>query len=109
MSKRHDHHPSGHILVVINDCENYRQCITQYESSHADTLIKFIIYPNSNQAWSVRTITDQFFKNRHDLLSPEKMLKHVSKPEEVVFVHNKLFIGSAKTLETALEMAVVSL
>ena len=95
MSQRHEYHPSGQILVVMPDCHAYRQGISQYESSHPDTLIKFIVYPNNPQTWSIRTIGDQFFKNRRDLLPFGTMRNHVSKPEEVEFIHKKLFIGSA--------------
>jgi uncharacterized UPF0160 family protein len=68
-----------------------------------DSTIKFIIYRSSKE-WRIRTISNNFI-SRLDLLSKEELLKILSKPEELEFVHNKLFIASTKTFDTALEIA----
>jgi len=110
MSERFNYHSSGEIVVVKNDCNTWRKCIDMYEKDHPqETTVKFIIYESANKNWNVRTISDQLFQNRKNLLPLEHIKKEIKMPDDVIFVHNKLFIGASKTIETAIDMAIISL
>src|SRR5271155_3775956 len=105
MHERYSYNLNGDILVIKNDCNNWRQCITTYETNNPlENKVKFIIYPNSNNAWSIRALSEQQFKNRVDLLPLEILKSKMNKPEELTFVHAKLFIASALTIETCIEV-----
>ncbi len=101
--------PTDRYLVVRTDCNNWRKGIQLYEDTHLDRLpILFLIYPNSNATWNIRTLSDQQFKSRQDLLPLSQLQKLVTCPDEITFIHTKLFIGASLTLETAIEMAQFS-
>ena len=111
IENRYKTHPSGKIIVCENDCNSWRKCLQMCENKDTSIKIEFICYKNSNETWNVRAVSDigQLFKNRRNLLPEDEIKLKVTKPEEIIFVHNKLFIGGAKTVETTIEMASASL
>lgn len=110
LNERLNYSSTGEIVVIKEDCNSWRKCIAMYENEHEkETKVKFIVYPSNNKAWNVRAISDLLFTNRRNLLPLEQIKQYLNKPEEVIFVHNKLFIASATTLETAIQIAIVSL
>lgn len=110
MKKRFKYDKSGQILVVKRDCNSWRTCISGYESKHPDEAqIKFIIYPSVNKTWNIRGISDRQFRSRRDLLPLDEIKKYVSLTDEVTFVHIKLFIGTASSLQTCIEMGIASI
>jgi uncharacterized UPF0160 family protein len=109
MKNRFNDHISGKIVIVEQNCINWRKCLGIYEGEHPDEpKISFIVYKGNN-SWNVRAISDQLFINRENLLPTEEMLKSVKVPDDIIFVHVKLFIAASKTIQTAIEMAIVSL
>ncbi len=110
MKSRFEYHASGEIVVVKQDCNNWRKCLGLYETDHPEEKkIKFIVYQGNNNCWNVKAISDQLFLNRQNLLPIEEMKKNVVVSSDIIFVHNKLFIGASKTIETAINMAIISL
>lgn len=108
MKERFTYDKSGRTVVIKKDCNSWRQCISKYEYKYPDVRVIFVIYPHIGNTWSIRTMSDQRFKNRRDLLSQDDMVKKISRPEELIFVHTKRFVGAATTLETCIEMGMVS-
>lgn len=109
MRERHVYDKSGRIVVIKTDCNSWRQCIGKYEYKHPEEVrVNFVIYPHTGNTWSIRTMSDQRFKNRKDLLAYDDMIKKVTKPAEITFIHTKRFIGAATTLETCIEMGMIS-
>jgi len=102
---------SGQILVIKKDCSNWQKCLMDIEKevglSGDSEIIKFVIYRSSKE-WRVRTISCNFV-SRKNLLPKYELEKRITNPLEIEFVHNKLFIASATTFETALEIAKESL
>lgn len=110
MKERFSYDKSGFITVIKVECDSWKQCLREYEHKNpGEPKINFIVYPNASHTWNIRTISDQQFKTRKDLLSFEELKKLVSKPYEVIFVHTKLFVGGAETIETCVEMGKASL
>ena len=87
-------------IVVDFDCINWYKCVDTYCKSNQKQHFDWIIYKDSSN-WRIRTIT----KNSKKLHTEEYYKQHVTKPDEIIFVHKGLFIGCAKTLKTVLEMA----
>lgn len=117
MASRYSFHPSGQILCYDKDNYLCSGAIKRYETKHPDEFssndikIKFFVYPISSGQYRVGTIQGANYTKRMSLLSEDKM-KELMTPKlasDIVFVHARgLFIGGAKTLETAKEMAVLS-
>ena len=104
----------GYYVSKFN-CINVNNDSLQYETfKRASNFIwgeiraNFVIYPYTGNTWSIRTISDQRFKNRKDLLTYNDMIKKVTRPSEIVFIHTKHFIGTATTLESCIEMGMIS-
>jgi uncharacterized UPF0160 family protein len=110
MKNRFDISETGEILKVDSYCHNGLTCIIRYEQEHFDMdekNIKFIIYP-SEKGWMVLTISKDFV-SRKKLMPINDLQLLLSDPEKLIFVHNKLFIASATDLNTAIEIAQLSL
>lgn len=99
------------ILLIRSECNNWQKCVIEYEKNNNleanNDNIKFVIYRSSRE-WRIRTVSNGFF-SRTPLLPSDKLLKLLSNPSDLIFVHNKLFIASSKTYETAIEIAKLSL
>lgn len=110
MKERYSYDKSGTIIVIKEECNSWKQCLRDYEHKNStEAKIIFIVYPNASNTWNIRTISDRQFKTRKDLLPFDELKKRVPKPYEIIFVHNKLFIGGAETIETCVEMGKASL
>lgn len=110
MIDRFQHYPTGEIIVVDQDCNNWRKCLSNYENKNVGQLLaKFIVYKNANNSWNIKTISDQLFKNRLNLLESSIMKNMLSNPKDFIFVHNNLFIAGCSTLESTIEMGRFSL
>lgn len=109
IADRFRHSKTGEILVVTKDCSNYLECIKRCEKSteFKGENIKYIIYPSGIQ-WRIKTISDRKIMRR-PLKSDVELKQRISNPSDLIFVHKALFIGGAKTLESAIEMAQYSL
>lgn len=90
------------IVVVKEDIVTWLDCIKEYEKTNSKK-VKFIVYP-SNEEWRVKSIF-----NRHNLKTQEELSTLMSNPQDIIFVHKKQFIGSCKTIKSAIEMAEYSL
>lgn len=109
MKERFSYDKFGRIVVIKTDCNSWRQCIGKYEYNHPkEVKVNFVIYPQSGNTWNIRTMSDQRFKNRKDILAYDDMIKKVTRPEEIIFIHMKHFIGVATTLETCIEIGLLS-
>lgn len=99
------------ILLIRSECNNWQKCVMEYEKKHSldgdDKNIKFVIYRSSRE-WRIRAVANGF-SSRRSLLQVDKLTKRLSNPSDLLFVHNKLFIASAKTYETAVEIGRLSL
>lgn len=97
-------------IVVDYHCTNWAKCIFKYENDNNisdNDKIKFVIYECDN-VWRIRAIQNIIFVSRKNLLPKEDLAKIIDNPDDIVFIHNKLFIGAAKTLQTAKDIAYLS-
>lgn len=117
MKTRFDFHSSGQILCYESDNYLSASAIKRYEKEHKDEFpdhnskIKFIVYPISSGDYRVGTIQGVNYTKRMPLLPENKMRENMSSElaSDIVFVHARgLFVGGAKTLETAKAMAICS-
>lgn len=92
-------------IVVEFDCVNWYKCIEKYMSENKKQVeLDWIIYKDDKN-WRIRTVNKYSKK-----LKPEEYLKtNMSKPDELIFVHKGLFIASATTLDTIIEIANLSI
>lgn len=81
-------------------------------------VVKYVLYPEKgNKGWRVQAVpsNEGAFSLRKGLKEDWRGIKQqdelikVSGINDIVFVHNSGFIGGAKSLESALKMAVMSL
>jgi len=101
--------PHENIVVIEKDCNNWLQCLKDYESNNRlGETIKFVIYKNDNQ-WRIKTITTIGFNRRKSLLSYDELIDRVSNKDDLIFVHKAKFIASSKNLNCAMEVAKLSL
>lgn len=117
MKTRFEFHSSGQILYYNSDNYLITNAIKRYEKEHSDEFpdhnskIKFIIYPISSGDYRVGTIQGVNYTKRMALLPRDKMKELMSEElaSDIVFVHARgLFVGGAKTLETAKAMVICS-
>ena len=71
-------------------------------------ILFFAIY-KINTEYRVRAIENERFNPRKKLRTEKYLLKNLSSSDDLIFVHKERFIGSAKTIETAREIAKLSL
>jgi uncharacterized UPF0160 family protein len=111
MEERFTNSKFGEFIIIKENCNNWFKCIIDYEKRNiykkGEKQLKYIIYPSNNE-WRIKTISFKF-KARKNLLSYDELKKKVRNPDNLKFVHKALFIGSAKDLITAIEMATISL
>lgn len=109
MQSIREHDINGQILVIKKPCYNWRKCLTDYERKNPTRQkIYFVIIPEKNN-WRISAIGHRRFQYRKKLLSFDEMIKKITKPSEVKFIHTQLFIGISTTLETCIEMGKLSL
>lgn len=117
MKTRFDFHSSGQILYLERDNFLSSGAIKRYEKSHPDEFpdhdskIKFLVYPISSGEYRVGTIQGANYTKRMALLPQERLQELISEElgKDIIFVHARgLFVGGAKTLETAKAMVVCS-
>ena len=81
-------------------------------------VVKFILFPDTSgsEGWRVQAVPDKLegFSNRKSLKKEWRGISQqdfavISGIEDVVFCHASGFIGGAKSYESALKMAVISL
>jgi len=97
------------VICVEKNCSNWLKCIHEYEKKNnaiGETL--FAIY-KINTEYRVRAIENERFNPRKKLRTEKYLLKNLSSSDDLIFVHKERFIGSAKTIETAREIAKLSL
>lgn len=100
-------HPE--ILIVKENCTNWVKSIKKYENLNNETKIKFIIYPDNNK-WKVRTIpSDDRIPFKSRLLLKSKRELNLDNPEELIFIHKNRFIASCLSIQTAYQVAELSL
>lgn len=91
------------IMIIDTDCPNWLYCLRNIEKEDRKTA--FVLYKGENDDWVVKAINcAEKFKCRA-YLQPADAYPF----EGVIFVHQKGFIGIAKNLETAKEMALYSI
>lgn len=99
-------------IYVKEDVVQWQKCLFNCETD--DKKILFCIYETqpildpktklfSPIEYRIKAISVDF-KNRCSLLSMEELDAVVDVPEDIIFVHEKRFIGSAKSLATAISM-----
>lgn len=115
MGNRFDNSDTGEIIVIPCDCPNWLYCIRQYENKNSypddNHNIKYIIYPNNKDDWRIRSMPGiEQFQNRKNLKGVDEILcsnKYIQ--NDIIFIHEKKFIGGAKNLLTAIKIAQISL
>lgn len=115
MAARFEYNSNGKILVMDreNDCPFWRESIGKYEREfkiHNNQQITYIVY-RCDKNWRVKTISDDRFHARRNLMSEKRLMKPdvLTNSDDIVFVHKGLFLVCTKTLETAIEVAQKSL
>jgi uncharacterized UPF0160 family protein len=109
-------HESGKILFLKTSCPWKEHLFNLEEDMNMLGEIQFVIYGSYNEGFRVQTVPLSLgnFKFRRGLkeswrgVKPEDIRKE-SGIEDLVFVHNSGFIGGAKSFESAVKMAVISL
>ena len=103
----------GQIIYINKNCTNWLRCIHEYEKNNKiEGIVKFVIYKvdgKKDSEFRVKTLEKERFEPRKKLESETYLRSVLKNPDEMKFVHKALFIGSATTFETALEMALLSL
>lgn len=111
LDKRYELSKTGEFFVVNQDCNNWLQCIMKYEKEHPykkdELSIKFIIYP-SDKKWRIKTISDNK-KMRHALKPEDELKSKLTHSNKLEFVHKELFIAGTFDVETAIEIAKISI
>lgn len=111
LDNRYNMSKSGEFIVIDQDCNNWFQCIFEYEKTHPyktnEKILKFIIYP-SDKKWRIRTISDNR-KMRLPIKSENELKLKLKHPSNLEFVHKELFIAGAIDVETAIEIANISI
>jgi len=115
---RYEVHESGEILRFENPCA-WKDSVYEIEKkNNCVGSIKFVLFSDKSggEGWRVQAVSvDQgSFSNRKSLKKEwrgisQEAFAQVSGMPDVVFCHGAGFIGGAKSYESALKMAVLSL
>lgn len=114
---RHEFHKSGEILLLKKFCP-WKGNLSEIEKeTQTEGLIKFVIFADGNgSAFRVSTVPPK--ADSFDMRVPLKKewrglrddeLKKVSGFDDAIFVHNTGFIGGAKSQQSAVRMAELSI
>lgn len=116
VKKRMEVDPSGKIIVLSQFCP-WKEHLYNVESDEdIENTIEFVIFVDSSGSWRVSTVpvTSTSFKFRKGL--PEELrglrdeeLSEKSGVPDCIFIHAAGFIGGAKSKESALKLAKMSL
>ncbi|KAK5963195.1 Myg1p PWA37_004906 [Arxiozyma heterogenica] len=116
IKKRMEVDPSGKIIVLSQFCP-WKEHLYNVESDEdIENTIEFVIFIDSSGSWRVSTVpvTSTSFKFRKGL--PEELrglrdeeLSEKSGVPDCIFIHAAGFIGGAKSKESALKLAKMSL
>lgn len=110
MHDRYMYEKSGCIIVVKSDCNSWKQCVKKYERKFPmEQKAKFIVYRQTDTTWGIRALSDGTFVNRMNILPADELKKELSHPSDLVFVHNNAFLAVASTMETCIEIGILSL
>lgn len=99
------HQRNPQILEFDN---HFEYSMMKYIKTYEKTKILFLVYPSFDQ-WNCKAIPENNFKKRAEVQDIEYLRNVVKNPNDILFVHNKKFIAAAKTKETALEIAKLSI
>lgn len=109
-------HPSGEILVMKQNCPYMEHVFALEKERGEEGKTKFVVVENSDGSWRVRAMNagPGTFEVRKKILANclglrDEELSRASGIEGCIFVHINGFIGSNKTKEGALKMAIQSL
>jgi uncharacterized UPF0160 family protein len=102
---------SPEILIFKEKYENWASCLLKYEEKHpykeGEKKLQYIIYPSADK-WYVKAISSRG-KIRNQI-KPENIIKpKLLHPDQLVFIHKDLFVAEATTIETAIEIAKISI
>lgn len=116
VSKRAEVDASGKIIVLSQFCPWKEHLYTVEKENGIEGQIEFVIFVDSSGSWRVSTVpvSSTSFQFRRGL--PEKLrglrdeeLSQASGVPDCVFIHAAGFIGGAKSKQSALELAKMSL
>ena len=109
-------HPSGEILLMKQNCPYMEHVFALEKERGEEGKTKFVVVENSDGSWRVRAMNagPGTFEVRKKILANclglrDEELSKASGIEGCIFVHINGFIGSNKTKEGALKMAIQSL
>lgn len=119
MKSRHTNDKSNNILVISAPCINWRFCLRLYEKTMDipyNNRIKFIIYKaNDGKSsddkipnWKIRGISKNN-KFGNFILPKNQLIKQMINPNNLTFVHKSLFIAGSKDVDSAIDIAQLSL
>lgn len=115
--KRSDVHESGKIVLLEGEGCPWKEHLLNIEKELGiENEIKFVLVKTKSEGYRVQTVPDSpgSFDFRKGLCKAwrgkdiEELIK-ISQISDIIFVHNSGFIGGAKSFESAIKMAVLSL
>ena len=116
IEKRNENHESGQIIVLSKGCQFKEHLINIEIELKIENLVKFVISQFSEFDFRVHTVPKDLgsFEFRKGLCKNWRgkeldELKNLSKIDDIIFCHPTGFIGGAKSLNSALLMAKLSL
>lgn len=115
-ASRHTFHSSGQIMLLDKFCPWKGNVFEIEKEEKKEGELKFVIFADQNGSWRVSTVppSAESFDMRVPLKAEwrglrDSELQGVSGFEDAVFVHNTGFIGGAKTQQSAVRMAELSI
>ncbi len=115
VENRFEVHPSGKI-IILEKCCPWKEHLYELEKQYGDVEIIYVLYSsneNDHRVICVPVEPGSFvcrkFLHKKWRGIREQQLEEISGLTGINFCHQNGFIGGAKTKETALEMAVISL
>lgn len=116
IDNRFDVHKSGSV-ICLDTCCPWKEHLCEIEKAmNIEGQIKFVLYKDTNEGYRIQTVplSQGSFQFRHGIHSDwrgldREKLKEVCKIDDVVFVHSSGFIGGARSYDSALKMAELSL
>lgn len=96
-----------HCLVLPSDFKTVNGYLKKHDTSQQ---IKFTISPRKPGEWGVYAVQSAPYTNLIDLITQEQALQYIEDSNEFsqddfIFIHKKLFVGSAKSVELAIQLA----
>lgn len=113
---RHEFHSSGQIMLLPKFCPWKGNLFEIEKEDKKQGELKFVIFGDQSGSWRVSTVppSAESFDMRVPLKEAwrglrDAELKEISGFEDAVFVHNTGFIGGAKSQQSAVRMAELSI